>query len=221
MNYTLHYNRLVERARRRELTGYVERHHIIPRCLGGGDEPDNIARLTAEEHFVAHQLLVKMHPGNHRLVWALSAMTHSTKRMRRPPNKRYGWLRRRFAETMRERYAGKPLSAEHRAKLSEAAKTRSRAPHSAEARANMSAAAKGHTKSAAHRAALSRARTGKKYGPRSEETRAKQSAAIRAVQWKIDRSKYITAEYRAKQSAKMKEVWAARKLAKQEAKPLL
>lgn len=29
---------------------YFERHHIKPRCLGGGDEPENIVRLTPEDH---------------------------------------------------------------------------------------------------------------------------------------------------------------------------
>ena len=67
MNYSAHYNRLIERARSRVLDGYSERHHVIPRCMGGGNDPSNLVRLTPEEHFVAHQLLVKMNPHNRRL----------------------------------------------------------------------------------------------------------------------------------------------------------
>jgi len=32
-------------------------HHIIPKHAGGTDHPDNIARLTVEEHAEAHRLL--------------------------------------------------------------------------------------------------------------------------------------------------------------------
>lgn len=62
MNYQKHYELLIERAKSRTLAGYFERHHIIPKCMGGSDEPENIANLAPEEHFVAHQLLVKIYP---------------------------------------------------------------------------------------------------------------------------------------------------------------
>lgn len=42
---------------------YFEKHHIKPRCLGGGDEPENIIRLTVEDHIHAHILLAKIHGG--------------------------------------------------------------------------------------------------------------------------------------------------------------
>lgn len=99
MNYSLHYTRLIERSRSRVLEGYKERHHIVPRCLGGSDDKSNIAVLTAEEHFVAHQLLVKMYPGNRDLVYATQLMTlHQTDR--RVNNKLFGWLRKRMGEAM-------------------------------------------------------------------------------------------------------------------------
>jgi hypothetical protein len=36
---------------------YSEIHHIIPRCMGGNDEPDNLIALDAATHFDAHLLL--------------------------------------------------------------------------------------------------------------------------------------------------------------------
>ena len=33
--YTRVYNLIIERAKHRSLTGYKERHHIIPQSLGG------------------------------------------------------------------------------------------------------------------------------------------------------------------------------------------
>ena len=69
------YAELIARARARRPEGYVERHHVVPKCLGGTDEPENIVALTAREHFVAHQLLVRMHPMNRALSWAVFLMS--------------------------------------------------------------------------------------------------------------------------------------------------
>ena len=43
----------------RGLTCYTEKHHIIPRCMGGTDDKGNLAILTAREHYIAHLLLTK------------------------------------------------------------------------------------------------------------------------------------------------------------------
>ena len=62
MNYKKIYDDLIERARcRRIYTESAERHHIIPRSLGGDDSPSNIVILTFREHFIAHLLLFKIH----------------------------------------------------------------------------------------------------------------------------------------------------------------
>lgn len=39
---------------------YTEKHHIVPRCLGGSDEKENLVVLSAKEHFICHLLLVKI-----------------------------------------------------------------------------------------------------------------------------------------------------------------
>lgn len=149
MDYAAHYERLIARARGRILTGYVERHHVLPKCMGGGDEASNLVALTAEEHFVAHQLLAKIHPENVKLLFALRVMSDSKKY---PTNKRYGWIRKRLIVKGR---------------------------HSAETRAKMSAASKGRPKTEEHRAALSKAKMGIKRGPQSEDHRRKISDAQR------------------------------------------
>lgn len=65
MNYFLAYQRLIAKAKARVCpNGYVERHHILPRALGGSDDSTNLVALTAREHFVAHVLLAKIHGGN-------------------------------------------------------------------------------------------------------------------------------------------------------------
>lgn len=59
--YTRWYNNLICAARNRtEISGYIERHHIIPKSLGGTNDNENLIYLTAKEHFIAHHLLTKM-----------------------------------------------------------------------------------------------------------------------------------------------------------------
>lgn len=101
MNYHKIYESLIERAKLRKLSCYRERHHIIPRCLGGNDDSDNIVDLTPEEHYVAHQLLVKMYPNSPPLAQAAMMMT-----AQRPSNKVYGWLRKRHRDAMSQSQAG-------------------------------------------------------------------------------------------------------------------
>ncbi len=62
MNYQKIYNDLI--AKRKEfpyIDGYSERHHILPRSLGGSDDKDNLVQLSAKEHYIAHLLLCKIY----------------------------------------------------------------------------------------------------------------------------------------------------------------
>lgn len=55
-----------------QLLDMTERHHILPRTLGGDDSPGNLIRLTPEDHFFAHLLLAKIHGG--KMWYALRSM---------------------------------------------------------------------------------------------------------------------------------------------------
>ena len=45
-------------------------HHIIPRHLGGTDDPSNLIELTVEEHAEAHRILYETHGRwQDRLAW--------------------------------------------------------------------------------------------------------------------------------------------------------
>lgn len=64
MNLSQLYHNLVEKAKlenRKRGEVYYERHHIIPRSMGGNDLSHNLVLLTAKEHFVAHHLLWRIH----------------------------------------------------------------------------------------------------------------------------------------------------------------
>lgn len=96
MNYKRIYDEFIKDRREKEktLTGYTERHHILPRSIGGGDEPSNLIRLTPEDHFFAHLCLAKMHGGK---LWApVAFMAGGTRKDYEPivSRKRYGWTLR-------------------------------------------------------------------------------------------------------------------------------
>ena len=118
MKYDLIYKRLIGKGLRENYCSdvYYEKHHIIPRCLGGTDDSYNIVNLTPEQHFVAHQLLVKIFPGKPGLIYAAHMMGSRNTRSKRN-NKSYGWLKRKFAKTMSDERKGVPISEQHRANI--------------------------------------------------------------------------------------------------------
>jgi hypothetical protein len=82
MNYERIYDGLVQRALDRVPEGYVERHHILPKCMGGSDDKSNMVALYPEEHFVAHVLLLKIHKNSehrHSLAKAVNMMLQESK----------------------------------------------------------------------------------------------------------------------------------------------
>lgn len=99
MDYQRIYDTLIERGKNRMLNEYTEKHHILPKCLGGTDDDSNLVELTPEEHYLCHQLLVKIHPNNAKLLNAALFMTANG--MGKRSNKVYGWLKRKYSEYMR------------------------------------------------------------------------------------------------------------------------
>lgn len=65
LNYQKIYDQFIadRRINQPSETEYVEVHHILPRHVGGSDEPENLIRLRPEDHFFAHLLLAKIHGG--------------------------------------------------------------------------------------------------------------------------------------------------------------
>lgn len=100
MNHFLAYQRLIAKAKARVCPdGYVERHHILPRALGGTDDSSNLVALTAREHFVAHVLLAKIYGG---IMWqAVILMSGGRNRY---CNSRLFEIARRFASSEREKF---------------------------------------------------------------------------------------------------------------------
>lgn len=65
MNYPKIYSDFISdrKSKESELKSYSEKHHILPRSLGGKDDPENLINLSARDHVFAHLLLAKIHGG--------------------------------------------------------------------------------------------------------------------------------------------------------------
>jgi hypothetical protein len=76
MNYFKHYNLLIQKCQTRHLDSstYVEKHHILPRCMDGSNDKSNLVDMLPREHFIAHRLLAKMYPEVSGLLFALLRM---------------------------------------------------------------------------------------------------------------------------------------------------
>lgn len=67
MNYIKAYFQIITKAAGREYSILYDRHHIIPRGLGGPDNITNLIYLTPKEHMLAHHLLAKAYPTVHEI----------------------------------------------------------------------------------------------------------------------------------------------------------
>lgn len=70
------YNELIMNALNRVLDNDTlsEKHHIIPKCLGGSNKSYNLVKLTYGEHILAHVLLSHIYPTNFKLWIAASLL---------------------------------------------------------------------------------------------------------------------------------------------------
>ena len=104
MNYQKIYDALCARGLARRLNGKArkrntgfEDHHIVPRALGGSNEPANIARLTSREHWIAHRLLYKLYPTDSRMTYAMWRLANHQMRGRLT-SRLYEILRKNFSD---------------------------------------------------------------------------------------------------------------------------
>lgn len=127
MNYKRIHDQIIDRAKSRTLPKdtYTERHHIVPRCLGGNNSKDNLVQLTAREHYIIHWLLYKIHK-TPKLAYAWHMMGIES-----PTTKRYNSYTFEYARKISSTYSsilfsgsGNPMynkthSSEVKKKLSE------------------------------------------------------------------------------------------------------
>lgn len=108
MDYKRLYKIFIADRRKREADllasgEYCERHHIVPRSLGGRNENANVIRLTYRDHIFAHALLLKG-AANDEERWYLAASMSAVLNLREGRQRasqdiarveaKYGWARK-------------------------------------------------------------------------------------------------------------------------------
>lgn len=164
---------IIDNAKNRKLDCYSERHHIIPKSMQGTNDPSNLIRLTAKEHFVVHCLLIRMTSGKDRnkMLYALRSMCMKNGRPRYV-SRLFAMHREQFSKAISETKKGQPA---HN-------KGKKAPPVSDVTRQRISAANKGKGRknwTDAQKAAHTERHTGFRH---TAENRAKISAAAKA-QW--------------------------------------
>jgi hypothetical protein len=100
------YYDIVNRAKKRKNDDnfVYEKHHIIPRCMGGNDNNENIVKLTLREHFICHLLLVKFTEKDykHKMICAINRMKISKKYIIN--SRKYEWLRDQFINSFKNNH---------------------------------------------------------------------------------------------------------------------
>ena len=141
MNYKKIHDQIIERAqlanRQKGTQIYYELHHIIPKCMGGTENVENLVLLTGREHFIIHKLLCEIHPDNLKLKHAIWAMcnqkTGPINRTYSVSNRDYETAKRNLKHSdetkqkMRDAKLGKkrkPFSTQHRQNIGLASKNR-------------------------------------------------------------------------------------------------
>ena len=60
--YSMWYYNIIDNRKKNVLSEnlYYEKHHIIPKSLGGSNEKENLVKLLPREHFLVHWIIIKM-----------------------------------------------------------------------------------------------------------------------------------------------------------------
>ena len=89
---------------------YHERHHIVPKCVGGTNDEENLVDLFAREHFIAHKMLAEENPNEEGLLyawWCMSIQTNEhTKERYQLTAEEYEEVRTKFALLMSDKMSG-------------------------------------------------------------------------------------------------------------------
>ena len=107
--YTKTYYQLIEKRKHIPLKKaeiYCEKHHIIPKSLGGTNDIENLVNLLPREHYIAHKLLTKMTSGKNKIsmCWAFHRMLHQKNSSFKINSKTYDIFRKFWSQFMSEHH---------------------------------------------------------------------------------------------------------------------
>ena len=118
MQYLNIYNQLIEKAKHRDTPKPYEKHHIIPKSLGGANNTLNLVKLTIREHFFAHRLLTKIHSGKaQKKMWF--AYYRLSNRHQITNSRAYEVSKLQAKKYLSEIHSGKTISESHKQAIRE------------------------------------------------------------------------------------------------------
>jgi hypothetical protein len=124
MNHKQIYQNIINKSKsqhRSKKDSYYEKHHIIPKSVGGDNSKENTVLLTAKEHFICHRLLCFIYPNSKSLKFAFWAMCNQlkgdVKRDYKVTSRTYEIAKLKFKEVNSSLHKGKKLSDEHLLKI--------------------------------------------------------------------------------------------------------
>jgi hypothetical protein len=209
MNYLKIYNQFIKNRKLKDPIRYVEKHHIVPKSLGGLDDESNIIKLSASDHLFTHGLLARVYKG--KMIFALKRMLYGQQKRYTSKSERshYEFVKSNLKHSieskskMSKAHSGKKLSNVTKRKISDFQKDKiftdetkrkisqslignqcaKGAVRSDKTKAKMSEAKKGITFSEEHKDNLSKSLKGR-VSPRkgkilSNETKLKMSKSLR------------------------------------------
>lgn len=105
---------------------YYEKHHIIPKSLGGNNKKENLVLLTAREHFICHWLLTKcvsdrVEKMNYAL-WKMMNSSNEYQERYKVTSKKYEILKKKLSKVFSKQHKGRIFTEEQRKKMSETRK---------------------------------------------------------------------------------------------------
>ncbi len=111
--YEKWYKNITDSAKHRITKNYTEKHHILPKSLGGSDSVTNLVYLTAREHFICHWLLTKIYTEGEehwKMINAFRMMRAENPKQKRYTTKItarvYSNLKEEYSVLQSERYKG-------------------------------------------------------------------------------------------------------------------
>lgn len=170
--YTTWYFNIINKAKDRNISGYKENHHIIPKSLGGSNKKSNMVNLTAREHYIVHMLLPKMvEDQKHKTsmwyaAWCMLRMnTKDQHRYKKHNSKLYNKAKQEASVASKNYWTGRkrPWTEEQRQKQS------------------IAQSGKKYTRSEEYLAKQKAVQTGIKKRPRTEEEKKAHSEKIKAL----------------------------------------
>lgn len=128
MNYQKIYNDIINKYKILNLQKYekeyLETHHIIPRCIGGTNDEENLVNIPAKVHFICHLLLSKIYKNDSdkykklfQALFMMSVMKNSKQDRHIITSKQYEKIRLKYSEFRKNTPQSKKANEKRRQKL--------------------------------------------------------------------------------------------------------